>query len=99
MNLSYLTSEAVRQFIENALREDVGDGDHSSLASVPATAAGQARLLIKDTGILAGVELAPTIFHAVDPAGSRYKDRRRSPGEARRHRPYRKGKGAVYFNG
>jgi nicotinate-nucleotide pyrophosphorylase (carboxylating) len=67
MNLPYLTPEAVRQFIENALSEDVGDGDHSSLAAVPATATGQARLLIKDTGILAGIQLAPTIFHAVDP--------------------------------
>src|SRR4028118_1165404 len=67
MNPPYLTPEAVRQFIESALREDTGDGDHSSLASVPATATGQARLLIKDTGILAGAGLAPTIFRAVDP--------------------------------
>lgn len=66
MKHSYLSPEAVRQFIENALREDVGDGDHSSLAAVPDTARKQARLLIKDTGILAGVELAPVIFRVVD---------------------------------
>ncbi len=50
-----------------ALAEDVGDGDHSSLASIPADAQNQARLLVKGEGILAGVELAGYIFKAVDP--------------------------------
>ncbi len=67
MQLSYLSPEAIDQFIRSALREDVGDGDHSSLAAVPATARKRARLLIKDTGVLAGAALAPIIFRAVDP--------------------------------
>ena len=67
MQLSYLSPEAIDQFIRSALREDVGDGDHSSLAAVPATAQKRARLLIKDTGVLAGAALAPIIFRAVDP--------------------------------
>jgi nicotinate-nucleotide pyrophosphorylase (carboxylating) len=67
MQLSYLSPEAIDQFIKSALREDVGDGDHSSLAAVPATAQKRARLLIKDTGVLAGAALAPVIFRAVDP--------------------------------
>jgi len=50
-----------------ALREDVGDGDHSSLASIPADARNQARLLVKDAGILAGVEMAELICREVDP--------------------------------
>ncbi|MBD0256107.1 MAG: carboxylating nicotinate-nucleotide diphosphorylase [Cytophagales bacterium] len=67
MPLSYLSPEAIDQFIRSALREDVGDGDHSSLAAVPATAQKRARLLIKDEGVLAGAALAPIIFRAVDP--------------------------------
>jgi nicotinate-nucleotide pyrophosphorylase (carboxylating) len=65
---SYLTPEAIRQFITLALQEDVGDGDHSSLAAVPASAHNRARLIIKDSGILAGMELAQAIFAHVDPA-------------------------------
>lgn len=52
--------------IANALREDIGDGDHSSLACIPADAKGSARLLVKDTGIIAGVEFAKMIFAVVD---------------------------------
>ena len=66
-NTPYLTSEALTDFIRTALREDVGDGDHSSLASVPADARNRARLLVKDEGVLAGVELALLIFKEVDP--------------------------------
>jgi nicotinate-nucleotide pyrophosphorylase (carboxylating) len=62
----YLSPEAIRQFITQALHEDVGDGDHSSLAAVPARASNRARLIIKDQGILAGMELAPAIFAQVD---------------------------------
>jgi nicotinate-nucleotide pyrophosphorylase (carboxylating) len=54
--------------IENAIREDVGDGDHSSLACIPANATGKAKLLVKDEGIIAGVEFAKMIFHYVDAA-------------------------------
>jgi nicotinate-nucleotide pyrophosphorylase (carboxylating) len=53
-------------FITNALAEDVGDGDHTSLATIPAGTQGKAKLLVKDSGILAGVELAVEIFKQVD---------------------------------
>lgn len=52
--------------IENAIREDVGDGDHSSLACIPVDAMGKAKLLVKDEGILAGVEFAKMVFAYVD---------------------------------
>jgi nicotinate-nucleotide pyrophosphorylase (carboxylating) len=58
----------VDQFILDALKEDVGDGDHTSLATIPDGTTGKAKLLVKDTGILAGVELAEEIFHVVDPS-------------------------------
>jgi nicotinate-nucleotide pyrophosphorylase (carboxylating) len=54
--------------ITNAIREDVGDGDHSSLACIPADATGRAKLLVKDNGLLAGVEFAKQVFNHVDPA-------------------------------
>lgn len=53
--------------IANAVREDVGDGDHSSLACIPKDAQGKAKLLVKDTGIIAGVEFAKRVFNYVDP--------------------------------
>jgi nicotinate-nucleotide pyrophosphorylase (carboxylating) len=53
-------------FIISSLQEDVGDGDHTSLATIPASTTGKAKLLVKDNGILAGVELAAEIFHLVD---------------------------------
>lgn len=62
-----LTREAIKTFIQAALREDIGDGDHTSLATVPADANGKAHLLVKEDGILAGVELATYIFEEVDP--------------------------------
>ena len=62
----YLTPEALTAFIRAALAEDVGDGDHSSLAAIPADAHNRARLLVKGEGILAGVALAPLIFREVD---------------------------------
>ena len=52
--------------IANAIREDVGDGDHSSLACIPNTAQGKAKLLVKDEGIIAGVAFAKMIFNYVD---------------------------------
>lgn len=52
--------------ISNAIREDVGDGDHSSLACIPVTAKGKAKLLVKDNGIIAGVAFAKMIFDYVD---------------------------------
>ena len=53
--------------IKNAIREDVGDGDHSSLACIPESAIGKAKLLLKDKGILAGVDFAKRVFEYVDP--------------------------------
>lgn len=53
--------------IANAIREDVGDGDHSSLACIPEDAKGSAKLLVKDNGIIAGVEFARRVFEFVDP--------------------------------
>jgi len=61
-----LDKEIIDQFILNSLSEDVGDGDHTSLATIPAGTQGKAKLLVKDDGILAGVELAVEIFHVVD---------------------------------
>ena len=52
--------------IANAIREDVGDGDHSSLACIPASATGKAKLLVKDEGVIAGVEFAKNVFAYVD---------------------------------
>lgn len=53
--------------IRNAIREDVGDGDHSSLACIPETARGKAKLLVKDEGVIAGIEFAKKVFAYVDP--------------------------------
>jgi nicotinate-nucleotide pyrophosphorylase (carboxylating) len=53
--------------IQNAIREDVGDGDYSSLACIPATAVGKAKLLVKEDGIIAGVDFAKMVFYYVDP--------------------------------
>lgn len=52
--------------ISNAIREDVGDGDHSSLACIPKDTKGKAKLLVKEAGIIAGVEMAKRIFNYVD---------------------------------
>ncbi len=54
------------EIIDFALKEDVGDGDHTSIACIPETAERKAKLLVKDNGILAGVELAKIIFNRVD---------------------------------
>ncbi|OKS85282.1 carboxylating nicotinate-nucleotide diphosphorylase [Mucilaginibacter polytrichastri] len=62
-----MDKELVDSFILNALKEDVGDGDHTSLATITPGTQGKARLLVKDTGILAGVELAVEICHIIDP--------------------------------
>ncbi|WP_284652239.1 carboxylating nicotinate-nucleotide diphosphorylase [Flavobacterium terrisoli] len=53
--------------IQNGIREDIGPGDYSSLACIPDTAKGKAKLLVKDTGIIAGVEFAQMVFENVDP--------------------------------
>lgn len=60
-------SKEIDIIISNALREDVGDGDYSSLACIPEEATGRAKLLVKDSGIIAGVEFARRVFEFVDP--------------------------------
>jgi nicotinate-nucleotide pyrophosphorylase (carboxylating) len=67
MRPAYLTDSAINQFIHSALAEDIGEGDHSSLGAVPADKISNARLLVKDDGIIAGLEMAELIFHEVNP--------------------------------
>ena len=58
--------EEIDLIIANAIREDVGDGDHSSLACIPNNARGKAKLLVKDEGVIAGVAFAKQVFNYVD---------------------------------
>jgi len=58
--------EEIDLIIANAIREDVGDGDHSSLSCIPSEAKGKAKLLVKDKGVIAGVEFAKQVFAHVD---------------------------------
>jgi len=60
-------NKEINLIIANALREDVGGGDHSSLACIPEDAVGSAKLLVKDEGIIAGVDFARKLFEYVDP--------------------------------
>jgi len=57
----------IDEFIRNAIREDVGDGDYTSEACIPDDAIGRARMIIKEEGILAGTSIAESIFHHIDP--------------------------------
>ncbi|MFC3416383.1 carboxylating nicotinate-nucleotide diphosphorylase [Algoriphagus hitonicola] len=66
MNPPYLTAEALDQFIQTAIAEDIGPGDYSSLASIPSDKIGKAQLIIKNDGIIAGVEIAQQIFKTFD---------------------------------
>jgi nicotinate-nucleotide pyrophosphorylase (carboxylating) len=56
----------IELIISNAIREDIGDGDHTSLSCIPGTAIGKAKLLVKDNGIIAGIEFAKEVFKYVD---------------------------------
>lgn len=67
MRPAYLTEEAIQSFIASALAEDIGEGDHSSLGAIPRETQSKARLLIKDDGIIAGLELSEKIFRQVNP--------------------------------
>lgn len=62
-----ITKEQIEQFIEAGLAEDIGDGDHTSLACIPVDDTSKAKLLVKDHGVIAGVNLAEMIFKKVDP--------------------------------
>jgi len=67
MTPPYITPQSLDQFIEQALDEDIRDGDHSSLASISADAQNGAYLLMKDSGVIAGMEMAKVIFRKLDP--------------------------------
>ena len=60
-------NELIDRLIDLAFAEDIGDGDHTTLSCIPATAMGKSKLLIKETGVLAGIEIAKEIFHRFDP--------------------------------
>ena len=62
-----INNEYLNTFIDNAFKEDIGDGDHTSLACIPSMNEGKAQLLIKEKGVLAGVEVAQHVFHYFDP--------------------------------
>lgn len=64
----YITNEKLQLFIRQAFLEDVGDGDHSTLACVPYDSIQEAELKVKDDGIIAGIELAKIIFATFDPS-------------------------------
>ncbi|MDR9486513.1 carboxylating nicotinate-nucleotide diphosphorylase [Salibacter sp.] len=58
----------IATFIDEAIKEDIGDGDHTSLACIPSTAKGKAKLLVKEDGVLAGIEIAKKVFEKFDPS-------------------------------
>jgi nicotinate-nucleotide pyrophosphorylase (carboxylating) len=61
-----MENRILREFILNSLTEDLGDGDHSSLACIPIEANGKAKLLIKEKGVLAGIRIAKEVFSTID---------------------------------
>lgn len=61
-----MENNILKEFILRSLREDIGDGDHTSLACIPADKTGKARLLIKEEGVLAGCKVAENVFKTVD---------------------------------
>lgn len=65
--MDQIEKNAMHQFIQLAIREDVGDGDHTSLSTIPKGVLGKAHILIKEPGVLAGVEVAKAIFKEIDP--------------------------------
>jgi len=60
-------NELIDKLIDLAFAEDIGDGDHTTLSCIPPTAMGKSKLLIKEAGVLAGIEIAKEIFHRFDP--------------------------------
>jgi nicotinate-nucleotide pyrophosphorylase (carboxylating) len=62
-----MNSKTLSELIKLAITEDIGDGDHSSISCIPENASGQAHLLIKEQGVLAGIEVAMLVFHQIDP--------------------------------
>ena len=66
IKITVLDKKLVDLFIKNAIAEDVGDGDHTSLATISKNTQGKAKLIVKEDGVLAGVELALEIFNQID---------------------------------
>jgi nicotinate-nucleotide pyrophosphorylase (carboxylating) len=62
----YVTTTYLQSFIAQAIEEDIGDGDHSSIATLPADLSGKATLKVKEKGVIAGLELAEAVFRQVD---------------------------------
>lgn len=62
----YVTPQKLQHFINEAINEDIGSGDHTSLASIPENTEGKAKIIFKDNGIVAGIELAKVIFNTFD---------------------------------
>lgn len=60
--------ELIEDLLDLAFAEDLGDGDHTTLSTIPADAMGRSKLLVKEEGILAGVEVAKKVLHKVDPS-------------------------------
>lgn len=67
MELPYLTEKAVTQFIKHAVMEDIGEGDHSSLAVISKNEKSKAKLITREEGVAAGIQLAKRIFQYLDP--------------------------------
>ena len=61
-----MNAELINQLIALAIKEDIGDGDHSSLSCIPANVTGSMQLIVKQNGVLAGIEIAQRIFAAID---------------------------------
>lgn len=59
--------EYIKKFVQQAILEDVGDGDHTTLSTIPKDKAGEAKLIVKEEGILAGVDIALEIINQIDP--------------------------------
>lgn len=62
-----MKQKLIDELIRLAFKEDIGDGDHTTLSTIPASARGKVQLIAKEEGILAGVEIAQRIFHTFDP--------------------------------
>ncbi|MDR1527446.1 MAG: carboxylating nicotinate-nucleotide diphosphorylase [Dysgonamonadaceae bacterium] len=62
-----MKQELIDALIRLAFKEDIGDGDHTTLSTIPASARGKVQLLAKEEGVLAGVDIARQIFHTFDP--------------------------------
>ena len=58
----------LNQFIDQAIKEDIGSGDHSGMSCISITKVNSAKLIVKENGIMAGIKLAEILFHRYDPS-------------------------------